>query len=184
MLRPDELQLAIGVAAARRSQGQSLGPLKLAPATTSNAMPAAASGSEIQLFVVVILLGALGGVLHALRSLYWYVGNRNLKMSWLLVYFLLPLIGASFAVVFYVVLRIRRAYLGRPHRRRSLVAQGLVRLSQPGSASSVSRAAARNSCSRVFSHRRVGSYPVNFWTPARDVFTICRRKTCRDGLPQ
>ena len=77
----------------------------VAPATASNATPPAASGSEIRLFVVVILLGGLGGVLHALRSLYWYVGNRNLKMSWLLMYFLLPLIGASLAVVFYVVLR-------------------------------------------------------------------------------
>src|SRR6202035_4995943 len=36
----------------------------------------------------IIMLGALGGVLHALRSLYWYVGNRNLKRSWLLMYFL------------------------------------------------------------------------------------------------
>ena len=77
----------------------------VAPATPSNATPPAASDSEIRLFVVVILLGALGGVLHTLRSLYWYVGNRNLKMSWLLMYFLLTLIGASLAVVFYVVLR-------------------------------------------------------------------------------
>jgi hypothetical protein len=77
----------------------------VAPATASNATPPAASSSELRLFVVVILLGALGGVLHALRSLSWYVGNRNLKMSWLLMYFLLPLIGASLAVVFYVVLR-------------------------------------------------------------------------------
>jgi hypothetical protein len=75
------------------------------PPTASNATPPDMSGSEIRLFIVVILLGALGGVLHAIRSLYWYVGNRTLKMSWLLMYFLLPLIGASLAVVFYVVLR-------------------------------------------------------------------------------
>jgi IPT/TIG domain len=77
----------------------------IVPATTSNATPPATSDSEIRLFIIVILLGALGGVLHTLRSLYWYVGNRTLKMSWLLMYFLLPLIGASLAVVFYVVLR-------------------------------------------------------------------------------
>jgi len=75
------------------------------PATASDATLPAMSGSEIRLFIVVILLGALGGVLHSLRSFYWYVGNRNLKMSWLLMYFLLPLIGASLAVVFYVVRR-------------------------------------------------------------------------------
>src|SRR5690348_9845893 len=70
----------------------------IAPATSSDA-----SNSEVRLFGVVILLGALGGVLHALRSLYWYVGNRTLRMSWLLMYFMLPLIGACLAVVFYVV---------------------------------------------------------------------------------
>ena len=34
---------------------------------------------EVRLIVIVVLSGALGGTVHALRSLYWYVGNgRNL----------------------------------------------------------------------------------------------------------
>jgi hypothetical protein len=41
---------------------------------------------EGRLFVIVLLAGALGGMVHTLRSLYWYVGNRNLRYSWLLMY--------------------------------------------------------------------------------------------------
>jgi DNA-binding protein YbaB len=54
---------------------------------------------------VVALAGALGGLAHALRSLFWYTGNRALKSSWLLMYGLLPFIGASLAVITYMVLR-------------------------------------------------------------------------------
>lgn len=58
-----------------------------------------------QLLLIVILAGALGGTLHALRSLYWYVGNRWLVWSWAPMYFLLPFIGATMAVIFYVIVR-------------------------------------------------------------------------------
>jgi hypothetical protein len=60
---------------------------------------------EQRLFVVVAVTGALGGLLHSARSLYAYVGNRNLRRSWLLMYAFLPFIGATLAVVFYVILR-------------------------------------------------------------------------------
>jgi hypothetical protein len=56
-------------------------------------------------FVIVALAGSLGGVIHGLRSLYWYVGNRSLKRSWLVQYVCVPIVGASLGVVFYVVLR-------------------------------------------------------------------------------
>ena len=56
-----------------------------------------------RLFTMVILAGALGGALHGLRSLFWYVGNRDLRRSWILMYFLLPLSGASIAVIFFLV---------------------------------------------------------------------------------
>ncbi len=60
---------------------------------------------EARIFVVVVASGAVGGAIHSLRSLMWYVGNRNLVWSWILMYCLLPLIGALFATIFYVVLR-------------------------------------------------------------------------------
>jgi hypothetical protein len=55
--------------------------------------------------MVVLLAGALGGMAHTLRSLYWYVGNRNLRYSWLLMYATLPITGAALALIAYVVLR-------------------------------------------------------------------------------
>jgi hypothetical protein len=60
---------------------------------------------EARLFLVVALTGALGGLVHALRSLVWYTGNRGLKYSWLLTYSLQPFIGAALATITYVVLR-------------------------------------------------------------------------------
>jgi len=61
--------------------------------------------NEIRLFLIVGLAGALGSLVHALRSLYWYVGNRALVWSWLAKYILLPFIGSTLALVFYFVLR-------------------------------------------------------------------------------
>lgn len=57
------------------------------------------------LFVVVSLAGALGGVIHALRSLYWYIGSRQLKRSWLAFYICVPFVGAALSIVFFLVLR-------------------------------------------------------------------------------
>jgi IPT/TIG domain len=58
-----------------------------------------------QLFVIVGLAGILGGLIHSVRSLYWYVGNRVLRRSWLLMYVSLPIVGGALAVVFYLILR-------------------------------------------------------------------------------
>jgi IPT/TIG domain len=60
---------------------------------------------EARLFIVVALAGALGGLVYALRSLTWYVGNRNLKYSWMMTYYLQPIVGAAMATITYVVLR-------------------------------------------------------------------------------
>jgi IPT/TIG domain len=60
---------------------------------------------EVRLFWVVALSGLLGGLLHAMRSLLWYAGNRNLRASWLVMYGLLPFVGLSLAVIVYVVAR-------------------------------------------------------------------------------
>lgn len=60
---------------------------------------------EVRLLWIVILAGALGSLIHAMRSVYWYVGNRNLVRSWLAKYFVMPFTGSALAVMFYFVIR-------------------------------------------------------------------------------
>lgn len=60
---------------------------------------------EIRLLLIVMICGALGAVLHGIRSLFWYVGQRELRWSWLLMYILLPFNGTILAVAFYFVIR-------------------------------------------------------------------------------
>jgi len=60
---------------------------------------------EQRLLLIVVLAGALGSLIHALRSVYWYVGNRTLVRSWLGMYLLLPLAGGALGLVFYLVIR-------------------------------------------------------------------------------
>jgi len=60
---------------------------------------------EVRLIIIVAMAGALGSLVHALRSLYWYIGNRELVFSWLAMYVLLPFVGATLALVFYFVIR-------------------------------------------------------------------------------
>lgn len=52
------------------------------------------------LFFMLIMAGALGGSIHALRSLYWYSGQGKLKSNWLPMYFALPFIGSAMAMIF------------------------------------------------------------------------------------
>lgn len=60
---------------------------------------------EVRLLLIVALAGALGSLVHALRSLYWYVGHRELRWSWLAMYILLPFVGTTLGLVFYFVIR-------------------------------------------------------------------------------
>jgi hypothetical protein len=60
---------------------------------------------EVRLLLIVILAGALGSLVHTVRSVYWYVGNRKLKWSWLAKYLLQPFAGSALAMIFYVVVR-------------------------------------------------------------------------------
>lgn len=57
------------------------------------------------LFLIAMLSGALGSLLHSLRSLYWYTGNRRLVWSWAIMYMLLPFSGAVLATIFYIIIR-------------------------------------------------------------------------------
>lgn len=60
---------------------------------------------EANLVIVVALSGALGGLVHSLRSFYKYVGNRKLIWSWFAMYILLPFVGTCMGLVFYLVIR-------------------------------------------------------------------------------
>jgi hypothetical protein len=60
---------------------------------------------EVRLILIVAMAGALGGLVHSLRSLYWYVGNKGLVWSWMLMYILRPFVGTTLALVFYFVIR-------------------------------------------------------------------------------
>jgi IPT/TIG domain len=59
----------------------------------------------VRILLIVMVVGALGSLIHVFRSFYWYVGNRSLKDSWLLMYILLPFNGAGLAVLFYLIIR-------------------------------------------------------------------------------
>lgn len=61
--------------------------------------------NEIRMFLVVTMTGALGSLVHGFRSLFWYVGNRAYARSWTLMYLLLPFVGSTLSLVFYLVLR-------------------------------------------------------------------------------
>jgi len=58
-----------------------------------------------QFFAIVALAGVIGAMLHGLRSLSRYIGDRFLFRSWIPYYLLLPLVGAILATIVYLVLR-------------------------------------------------------------------------------
>lgn len=62
-------------------------------------------GEETRLFLLVVCAGALGSLVHGLRSIYWYVGNRDLVWSWVPKYLIQPFGASVLAVVFYLVIR-------------------------------------------------------------------------------
>lgn len=61
--------------------------------------------NERRLLLIVILAGALGGLISSLRSFFWYVGNRNLVISWLPLYFLAPITSGLLGAMIYLVIR-------------------------------------------------------------------------------
>jgi len=60
---------------------------------------------EDRLLLIVLLAGALGSLMHGLRSFVFYVGSRRAVWSWSAYYAALPFIGAGLAFIFYLVLR-------------------------------------------------------------------------------
>lgn len=60
---------------------------------------------ETSMFALVAIGGALGGMVHVLRSFFRYAGERNLIWSWVPSYFLIPVVGALLASITYILLR-------------------------------------------------------------------------------
>jgi hypothetical protein len=60
---------------------------------------------NVRLLLIIMIVGALGSLIHVFHSFYWYVGNRQLRNSWLLMYLLLPFNGAGLALLFYLIIR-------------------------------------------------------------------------------
>jgi hypothetical protein len=60
---------------------------------------------EVRLLLIVGLAGMLGTLVHEIRSLYWYIGSRELVRSWVAKYLMQPFAGTALAVVFYLVIR-------------------------------------------------------------------------------
>jgi hypothetical protein len=59
----------------------------------------------IGILTLIAIMGALGGIVHGISSFATFVGNRELKPSWLWWYFLKPFLGASVSLVVYLVFR-------------------------------------------------------------------------------
>ncbi len=61
---------------------------------------------EVRLLAIVAIFGALGSMVHALRSFNWHVVlPGKWGTNWLLRYILLPPTGAAIALVFYAIVR-------------------------------------------------------------------------------
>ena len=60
---------------------------------------------ETRLLLLVLLAGALGSYIHALKSLADFIGNRTLTASWAWFYVSRPFLGMALAVIFYAALR-------------------------------------------------------------------------------
>jgi hypothetical protein len=61
--------------------------------------------AELNLVLVAMLVGALGGNVHAIRSFAVFVGNRRLVSSWVWWYIMRPFVGLPVALIFYFAIR-------------------------------------------------------------------------------
>jgi hypothetical protein len=62
--------------------------------------------TQRDVLIMVVLMGALGGLLRLVSSFAKYVGNRQLLRSWLLYYILMPIEGGALAPLVYLLLRV------------------------------------------------------------------------------
>jgi hypothetical protein len=68
--------------------------------------PCAQYPSEVNVLLMIMLMGSLGGFIHLSSSFAQFVGNRQLRRSWILYYIFMPLEGAALALLLYLLLRI------------------------------------------------------------------------------
>ena len=73
--------------------------------TQASAAQAGIQPSGLNVLLMVILFGALGGALHLASSLTMYIGNRDFKRSWIVYYLLAPVQGAALAPLMYLLLK-------------------------------------------------------------------------------
>lgn len=71
--------------------------------TTLTIAPRALTG--LDLFWLVLIVGALGACLHGLTSFGEYLGNKSFDKSWTMWYILRPLVGGVLAGIFHFVVR-------------------------------------------------------------------------------
>jgi hypothetical protein len=64
------------------------------------------SASESELLRMVILMGALGGLIHWMSSLASFIGNGNFYGRWTSYYLLAPFQGSALALLVYLLLRV------------------------------------------------------------------------------
>lgn len=62
--------------------------------------------TEIDVLIMVMLMGTLGGLLRLISSFAKYVGNRQLLQSWMIYYILMPLESAALVPLVYLLLRV------------------------------------------------------------------------------
>jgi hypothetical protein len=60
---------------------------------------------ETRLFLIVAIVGCLGGLLHAIRSWVHHAGHAQLKQNWMPFYFATPIVGMTMAILFYLLFR-------------------------------------------------------------------------------
>ncbi len=75
------------------------------PAKPEDSVPYMQLTPERGLIFLAMLAGVLGSFMHAAQSFAAYVGNKELKASWVWWYLLRPFIGAVLGVLFYFVIR-------------------------------------------------------------------------------
>lgn len=62
--------------------------------------------AEDKILLMIVLMGALGGLLRLTSSFAKFVGNRQLYRSWVVYYLLMPFEGAALAPAVYLLLRV------------------------------------------------------------------------------
>lgn len=64
-----------------------------------------AGSPDQRLIFMVLILGALGSLIHSITSFTTYIGNRKFLVSWTWWYSLRPFVGAALALALYFVVR-------------------------------------------------------------------------------